>query len=150
MSNENKLGTKTIWLFGLATLAVAILVTYLLPRITGPLPLKGMAGVYGAIFGAGAAAAAFLTRASVWAVIGSSAVTSLCLGIFYFIVVGRAAAATTESFGGGSGAANAVGIMSGMMFAIVFFLVGLAGSVAGALFGSKVRNARSAPLLVKR
>ena len=42
MSNQNKLGTKAIWLFGLATLAVAILVTLLLPKITGPLPLKAM------------------------------------------------------------------------------------------------------------
>jgi hypothetical protein len=73
MSNE-KLGTKAIWLFGLATLVVAILVTYLIPKIVGPLSPKAIAAVYGALFGAGAAAATFLTRANVFAVIGSSAV----------------------------------------------------------------------------
>src|SRR5688500_12980655 len=96
MSNQNKLGTKAIWLFGLATLAVAILVTLLLPKITGPLPLKAMAGIYGAVFGAGAAAAAFMTRANPWAVIGSSAVASLILAILYYVVIGRAAASAAE------------------------------------------------------
>lgn len=149
MSNEDKLGTKMIWLFGLATLAVAIAVTYLIPKIVGPLPLKAMAGVYGAVFGAGAAAAAFMTRANVWAVIGSSAVTSLGLAIFYYIVMGRAAASVTDSLGA-SGASSTVGMMSGMIFAVVFFFVGLAGSAAGAFFGSKLRDGRPAPLLVKR
>lgn len=149
MSNEDKLGTKAIWLFGLATLAVAIAVTYLIPKITGPLPLKAMAGIYGALFGAGAAASAFLTRASVWAVIGSSAVTSLGLAIFYYIVIGRAAASVTESLGGG-GMASSVGTMSGIIFAVIFFVVGLAGSVAGALFGHKLRDGRPSPLLAKR
>ncbi|MBA2544875.1 MAG: hypothetical protein H0V17_34855 [Deltaproteobacteria bacterium] len=149
MSNEDKLGTKMIWLFGLVTLAVAIIVTYLIPRIVGPLPLKAMAGVYGVVFGAGAAAAAFMTRANVWAVIGSSAVTSLGLAIFYYIVVGRAAASVTASLGG-SGAASTVGMMSGMIFAVVVFFIGLAASVAGALFGRKLRDGRSAPLLVNR
>ncbi len=149
MSNEDKLGTKTIWLFGFVTLAVAIIATYLIPRIAGPLPLKAMAGIYGAVFGAGAAAAVFKTRASVWAVIGSSAVASLGLAIFYYIVVGRAAAAATESLGG-SRAAGTVGMMSGMIFAAVFFFVGLAGSAGGAFFGRKLRDGRPAPLLVKR
>lgn len=148
MSNEDKLGTKMIWLFGLVTLAVAIVVTYLIPRIAGPLPLKAMAGVYGAVLGVGAAAAAFTTRASVWAVIGSSAVTSLGLAIFYYIVMGRAAASVTASLGA-SGAASTVGMMSGMIFAVVVFFVGIAGSVAGALFGHKLRDGRPA-LLVKR
>jgi hypothetical protein len=150
MSNEGKLGTNMIWLFGLATLALAILVTYLLPHITGALPLKAMAGIYGAVFGAGAAAAAFMTRANVWAVIGSSAVASLGLAIFYFIVVGRAAASATESLGGASGASRAVGTMSGMVFAFVFFFVGLAGSAAGAFFGRRLRDGRPAPLLMRR
>jgi len=149
MSNEDKLGTKMIWLFGLVTLAVAIGVTYLIPKIAGPLPLKAMAGIYGAVFGAGAAAAAFMTRASVWAVIGSSAVTSLGLAIFYYIVMGRAAASVTESLGA-SGAASTVGMMSGMIFAVAFFFVGLAGSVAGAFFGRKLRDGRQAPLFAKR
>lgn len=147
--NEDKLGTKAIWLFGLATLVVAIAVTFLIPKIVGPLPLKAMAGIYGALFGAGAAAAAFLTRANVFAVIGSSAVASLGLAIFYYIVVGRAAASAAESFGA-SGAASTVGAMSGMIFAVVFFFVGLAGSVAGALFGRKLRDGRPAPVFAKR
>jgi hypothetical protein len=146
---ENKLGTKTIWLFGLATLVVAIAVTFLIPKLVGPLPLKAMAGVYGALFGAGAAAAAFLTRANVWAVIGSSAVTSLGLALFYYIVVGRAAASAAASLGA-SGAAASVGMMSGLIFAVVYFFVGLAGSAAGAFFGSKLRDGRPAPLLAKR
>ena len=150
MNNEGKLGTNMIWLFGLATLAVAIGVTFLIPRVAGPLPFKAMAGIYGAIFGAGAAAAAFMTRANVWAVIGSSAVTSLGLAIFYFIVVGRAAASATTALGGASNAANAVGTMSGMVFAFVVFFVGLAGSVAGAFFGRRLRDGRPAPLLQKR
>lgn len=149
MSNEDKLGTKMIWLFGLVTLAVAIGVTYLIPRIAGPLPLKAMAGIYGAIFGAGAAAAAFMTRATVWAVIGSSAVSSLGLALFYYIVVGRAAASATASLGA-SGAASTVGAISGMIFAVVFLFVGLVGSAAGAFFGHKLRDGRPAPLLVKR
>ena len=150
MSNEDKLGTKAIWLFGLATLAVAVLMTFLLPKITGPLPLKVMAGIYGAIFGAGAAAAAFMTRANVWAVLGSSAVASLLLASFYYIVVGRAAAAAAESLGASGGAAGKVGAVSGMIFAGIFFIAALAGSVGGAFFGRKLRDARSAPVFAKR
>jgi hypothetical protein len=149
MSNEGKLGTKMIWLFGLVTLAVAIGVTFLIPKVAGPLPLKAMAGIYGAVFGAGAAAAAFLTRANVWAVIGSAAVSSLGLAIFYYIVVGRAAAAATESFGGSSNAAGAIGGMTGLIFAVGFFFVALAGSAAGAFFGSRLRGAQPG-LLAKR
>ena len=149
MSNDDKLGTKAIWLFGLATLAIAILATLLIPKLVGPLSLKAMAGIYGAVFGAGAAAAAFLTRANVWAVIGSSAVASLVLAVFYYIVVGRAAAAAAESFGASGGAASKVGAVSGLIFAGIFFGAGLAGSVGGAFFGGKLRDARS-PVLAKR
>ena len=150
MSNEGKLGKNTIWLFGLATLAVAIGVTYLLPHIAGPLPIKAMAGIYGALFGAGAAAAAFTTRASVWAVIGSSAVTSVGLAVFYYIVVGRAAASVTDSLGGSAAAATSVGMVTGMIYAVGFFFVGFAGSVGGAIFGHRLRDGRPAPVFGKR
>jgi hypothetical protein len=146
---NDKLGTKMIWLFGLATLAVAVLVTFLIPKIIGPISPKAMAAVYGALFGAGAAAAAFLTRASVWAVIGSSAAASLCLGIFYYIVVGRAAAQAAGALGANGNVSGAVGMMSGMIFGVIFFFTGLAGSVAGAFFGSKLRDGRSPGLLTR-
>lgn len=149
MSND-KLGTKAIWLFSLATLVLAVAVTYLIPKIVGPISPKAMAAVYGALFGAGAAAAAFLTRANPFAVIGSSAVASLGLAIFYYVVVGRVAAAAADSLGASGGAASTIGAMSGMIFAVIFFAAGLAGSVGGALFGAKLRNAQSGPLLAKR
>jgi hypothetical protein len=137
MNTNGKLGPKATWLFALATFAVVIAVTYLLPHITGPLSPKAWGGVYFALFGAGAMAAAFMTNASALGTIGAFAVASVGLGIFYYIVVARAVAAAASELGGGGAA---LGTMTGMIFAIAFLLDALSAGIAGTLFGRKLRG----------
>jgi hypothetical protein len=150
MSNEGKLGPNAVWLFALATLGVAIGATYLVPHITGALSPKAMAAVYFAIFGAGATLAVWLTRASALRAIGAMAVGNLGLGIFYYIVVARAVAAAASDLGASSAGASGLGGAMGMIFAIGFAVDSLAASIAGALFGSKLRKGLPSPVLAKR
>ncbi len=140
MNTTGKLGPKATWLFALATFAVVIAVTYILPHITGPLSPKAWGGVYFALFGAGAMAAAFMTNASALGTIGAFTVASVGLGIFYYVVVARAVAAAASELGANGGGGAALGTMTGMIFAIAFLLDALAAGIAGTLFGRKLRG----------
>ena len=151
MSNESKLGPNAVWLFSLASLGLAIAVTYVLPHITGAISPKAMAGVYFAVFGAGATAAVFLSRASVWRSVGAFAVGGLGLGIFYYVAIVRAAQAAAEGFGsGGSAAAAGIGAMAGIVFGVGFAVDALFAGIAGSLFGAKLRNGLPQGLAAKR
>lgn len=140
MSNESKLGPNASWLFAAVTLAVTIGVTYAIPHITKPITPKAMAAVYFALFGGGATLAIYLTRASALRVIGSFALAGAGLGIFYYIVVGRAAQSAADSLGASGSAAGSIGATMGLVFAVGFAVDALAASIAGALFGTKLRR----------
>ena len=152
MSNEGKLGPNAVWIFALATLGVAIGLTYLVPAITHSLSQKTFAAVYFAVFGAGATLAVWLTRASVLRAVGAMAVAGAGLGIFYYIVISRLmAAAGSEIAGeGGSHVVASLGGMMGIVFGIGFMIDALAASIAGGLFGSKLRRGLQSPALAKR
>src|SRR4051812_37296494 len=80
MSNSSKLGPNSVWLFSLVTLGLAIALTYVVPRITGPMTPKAFAATYFVVFGAGSMAATFLSSASAWRSVGAYAVGSVGLG----------------------------------------------------------------------
>lgn len=127
-----KLAPSFVWLFALASLGISIAATKLVPHPLGP---KAWAGIYFAVFGAGAAAATFLTRSGALRAIGAFAIGGLGLGAFYYVAITRHA--------GSSGIGGALGIV----FAVVFLVVGVAGGVGGALFGLKLRKNLAGPLL---
>ncbi|HEV7556389.1 MAG TPA: hypothetical protein VGO00_13070 [Kofleriaceae bacterium] len=152
MSNESKLGPNAVWLFALATLGLAIAVTYVLPHVTTAITPKAMAGVYFAVFGAGATAAVFLSRASVWRSVGAFAVAGSGIGIFYYLAIIRPlAAAASEGFGSTASSAGAtIGGVIGLVYGVGFAIDALAAGIAGSLFGAKLRNGAPSPLLQKR
>jgi hypothetical protein len=127
-------------LFGLATLAVAIGVTYVLPHVTGPISPKLAGAVYFAIYGAGATLAVLLTSAGALRAFAAHGVASIGLGTFYYIVVARATSAAVEQLGASASGASAVGSSVGLVFAVGFAVAALAGSSAGALFAAKLRR----------
>jgi len=152
MSNESKLGPNAVWLFALATLGLAIAVTYVLPHVTTAITPKAMAGVYFAVFGAGATAAVFLSRASVWRSVGAFALAGSGIGIFYYLAIIRPmAAAATEGFGSGVGSAGAtIGGLVGLFYGVGFAIDALAAGIAGSLFGAKLRNNSGGGLLAQK
>lgn len=126
MQNLNgKLSPNLIWLFALGTLGVVIAVTKLMP---GPVTPKTMAAIYFALFGAGATAGTFLTRASVVASIGSFALAGLGLGAFYYVTIA------------GMAPGSSLGTGLGLVFAVAFAVDALAAGIAGTLFGIKLRK----------
>jgi vacuolar-type H+-ATPase subunit I/STV1 len=126
MSNLNgKLAPAFVWLFALATVGVALLVTKLIP---GPISPKAMAAVYFVIFGAFATAGMFLTRAGVGASIGAFALAGASLGIFYYVVIA------------GSAPGSSLGQGLGLIFGVAFGVDAFAAGVAGTLFGAKLRK----------
>src|SRR5262249_8856857 len=139
-----------VWLFALATLGAAIGVTYLIPHITGAITPKAMAAVYFAVFGLGATLAVVLSRASALRTIGAMAVGGAGLGIVYYIVVARTVAAAASELGASGSAAGGFGAAMGLVFAVGFAVDALAASIAGALFGSKLRKGLPSPVLAKR
>jgi hypothetical protein len=125
MTNLNgKLSPHLVWLFALGTLGVTILVTKLIPPVTP----KVMAGIYFALFGAGATAAMFLTRTSVLASIGAFAIAGAGLGGYYYYLI--------TSIAPGSGFGQSLG----MVFCIAFAVDALAAGIAGTLFGLRLRK----------
>ncbi len=140
MSTENKLGPNAVWLFAAATLAVVIGVTYLVPHVAHSITPKVMAAIYFALFGAGATASAFLTRTSALRNVGAFLVAGIGLGAFYYIVVGRAAAAAAESLGASGSGAAGFGATMGIIFAVGFAVDALGAGIAGTLFGLKLRR----------
>lgn len=121
---STKLASNVAVLLAAATLAVAIGGTYLVPCVLSPVPPKAMAAGYFALFGAGATLAMFVTRASTVVVIGSFAVAGAGLGLIRFGIIPE-----------GLGASSSVGI-----FALAFSLDALGASIAGAVFGGKLRR----------
>ncbi|HUJ63298.1 MAG TPA: hypothetical protein VLX92_32590 [Kofleriaceae bacterium] len=141
MATDSKLPPNSTWLFALATLAVAIGVTYLIPHVVSHhLTFKATCAVYLAIYGAGATLATFVSRAGIGRVIGSFAVASIGLGIFYYVVVARSVASAVDSLGGSEGAASIAGAAIGYTYAAGFTLSAIAAGISGALFGNKLRN----------
>jgi hypothetical protein len=139
---ETKLAPNAVWLFSLATLAVTIGVTYLIPKAVGPITPKAMAAVYFALFGAGATAATYLSRASALRTIGAFGAGGLGLAVFYYVVVARAAAAAS-ALGASSGGASGFAAAAGLVFAIGFGVAALSAGIAGTLFGLKLRKGLS-------
>lgn len=123
---NSKLAPNSVWLFSLATLGLAIAVTYVLPRITGPMSPKGVAAIYFVVFGAGSLAATFLSSASAWRSVGAFAVSSAGLGVFYYIAIVRAAG-------------GLVGGMMGLVFGVGFAIAALFAAIAGSVAGSRLR-----------
>ena len=125
MTNLNgKLSPHLVWLFAFATLGVTILVTKLIPPVTP----KVMAGIYFALFGAGATAATFLTRTGVFASIAAFAIAGAGLGGYYYYLI--------TSMAPGSGFGQSLGLV----FCIAFAVDALAAGIAGSLFGLKLRK----------
>ncbi|MEO8704125.1 MAG: hypothetical protein ABI867_29000 [Kofleriaceae bacterium] len=121
MSNLNgKLAPGFVWLFALATVGVALLVTKLIP---GPITPKAMAAIYFAIFGVFAAGGMFMTRASALASIGAYALAAASLGIFYYVIIAGSAP--------GSSLGTGLGLIFGIGFAVDAFVAGIAGTFAG-------------------
>jgi hypothetical protein len=152
VSNDSKLAPNAVWLFAFATLGLAIAVTYVLPHVTTAITPKAMAGVYFAVFGAGATAAVFLSRASVWRSVGAFALAGSGIGIFYYLAIIRPlAAAASEGFGStGASAGATIGGLVGLFYGVGFAIDALAAGIAGSLFGAKLRGASASPLLQKR
>lgn len=151
MATSNKLSPNATWLFALVTLGVTIGVNYLIPHVVHrPLTPKMLAAVYFVIFGAGAFAAMMWTTASALRVIGSFAVGSLGLGIFYYAVVAKVMAEVASAFGAGAGGASSFGSAAGLLFAIFFAFEALAAGIAGAMFGRKLRKGLQSHPFVKR
>ncbi len=131
MSNENgTFGANAVWLFALGTLAVVLGVTKVIPHVVGPISPKAMAAVYFALFGAGATAATFFSRADALRTIGAFTAAGVGLGIFYYVLVARAFA------GAGAGIASSMGLV----FSVAFAVDALAAGIAGTLFGIKLRR----------
>jgi uncharacterized membrane protein HdeD (DUF308 family) len=150
MATDHKLGSHAVWLFAAGTLAVVIGVTYLVPHVVGAITPKAMAAIYFALFGAGATASAFLTRTSALRNIGAFLAAGLGLGVFYYIVVGRAAAAAAESLGASSSGAGGFGATMGLVFAVAFAVDALGAGIAGTLFGLKLRKGMPQMAALKR
>ena len=130
MTNLNgKLSPHLVWLFAIGTLGVTLLVTKLVPPVTP----KVMAGIYFALFGAGATAATFLTRTTVFASIAAFALAGAGLGGYYYYAI--------TSVAPGSGFGQSLG----MIFCIAFAVDALAAGIAGTLFGLKLRKGIKAP-----
>jgi hypothetical protein len=126
MTNLNgKLNPHLVWLFALAAAGVSILATKLL----WPLTPKTMGIAFFAIYGACATAAMFTTRTSILATIAAFLVSGIGLGIYYYLAIASAG----DAFG-----AVAKGV--GMFYGVAFALDGLAGGIAGMLFGWKLRK----------
>jgi hypothetical protein len=147
MSNNSKFGPNAVFLFAVATLALAIAVTYIVPHISASISPKVMAAVYFAVFGAGATAAMFLSSASALRTIGAFAIAAAGLGIFYYVVVARVVAEAAQSLGATSG--GGIAAASGLIFGVGFFVDALAAGIAGTLFGSKLRRGMAASPLAK-
>ena len=126
MTNLNgKLTPHLVWMFSLVTLGIALVVTKAMP---GPVSPKTAAAIYFAIFGAGATAAMYLTRATVLLAIGAFAVGAIGLGVYtYLSIAGRDTGST-------------LGQGLGVYFTAMFLGDALAASVAGTLFGWKLRT----------
>lgn len=140
---ETKLAPNSVWLFALATLAVTIGATLLIPKAVGPITPKAMAAVYFALFGAGATAATYLSRASALRTIAAFATGGLGLAAFYYVVVARAAAAAASELGASSSGASGFAAAAGLIFAVGFGVAALSAGVAGTLFGMKLRKGLS-------
>jgi hypothetical protein len=141
MATDNKLSPNFAWLFALVTLGVTIGVNYLIPHVVHhPLTPKALAGVYFAIFGGGATLAMLFTESGALRVVGTFAAAALGLGIFYYAVIAKVMAAIASGMGASSGGASSFGRSAGLMFAVFFAFEALAASIAGALFGKKLRN----------
>jgi hypothetical protein len=140
MKPDSKLAPNTTWLVAAFTLALAIGVTYAIPHITGPISPKAMAAVYFAVFGAGATLAMVITRAGALRAIAAFTLGGAGLGVFYYIVIGRAARAAAEDFGASASGASGVGATMGLVFALAFAVDALAAAVAGTLFGARLRR----------
>jgi hypothetical protein len=121
---NGKLSPHLVWLFAIGTLGLTILVTKLVPPVTP----KVMAGIYFALFGAGATAATFLTRTGAFASIAAFALAGAGLGGYYYYVI--------TSIAPGSG----LGQSLGMVFCIAFAVDALAAGISGTLFGLKLRK----------
>lgn len=127
---NRKLGPTAVWLFAAVTLGVVLVVTKLIPSITGPLSPQAMATIYFVLFGAGATAAVFVTRTRRVAAVGAFGLAGVGLGTFYYLVVAR----TFESAGGG------ISTAMGLVFAIAFAVDSLVASIAGTAFGLRLRR----------
>ncbi|MBX3158850.1 MAG: hypothetical protein KF773_22985 [Deltaproteobacteria bacterium] len=123
---DRKLSPNLVWLFAAGTLILAILVTKLM---TSPLSPKVWGAIYFALFGAGAAASTFLTRAGALRAIGAFALGGVGLGVFYFVSI--------RSHMEGAGA---FGTGTAIVFMIAFAIDAIVAGIAGSLFGLKVRK----------
>ncbi len=136
---NGKFGPNAVWLFALGTLGAVLGITEVIPHIVGPISPKAMAAVYFALFGGGAAAATFLSRAGALRTIGAFTAAGVGLGIFYYVLVARAFASV------GAGAASTMGLV----FSIAFAADALAAGIAGTLFGMKLRRGINSPVAAR-
>jgi hypothetical protein len=134
--HNNKLSPNFAWLFAAATLGVAILTTKLMPSAQTP---KVWGAIYFALFGAGATAATFLTRAGALRAIGAFALAGIGLGLFYFVEIRSHV-----------GSAGGLGTGMATVFMIAFAADAIAAGVAGSLFGLKLRTGLAKPGLSAR
>lgn len=122
------LSPQLVWLFAAITLAATIGSNYVIPHVIHhAITPKALGGIYCAIFAIGATAATALTTARGRYVFLAFAVASAGLAAFFYIVLAKA-------FGSGLG-----GVL-GTFFGVFFALGTLFASIAGTIFGRKLRG----------
>lgn len=124
--DDRKLAPNFVWLFALAALGIAIAVTKLVPGVYNP---KVWAGIYAAVYGAGAVAGTFLTRTGALRSIGAFTVAGAGLGIFYYVTVSQYMQGT-----------GMLGTRTAVLFMAVFGGAAIGGGLGGTLFGLKARQ----------
>jgi len=141
MITDNKLSPNFAWLFALVTLGVTIGINYVIPHVVHhPLTPKALAGVYFAIYAGGATLATLFTEATGWRIFGSFSVGALGLGIFFYEVVAKMFAAIASGLGASSSSASGFGSKAGLMLAVGFTFLAVFATIAGILFGKKIRG----------
>jgi hypothetical protein len=122
------LSPQLVWVFALLTLGATIGSNYVIPHVIHhPITPKALGGIYCAIFAIGATLATVLTTARGRYVFLAFALASAGLAAFFYIVLAKA-------FGSGLG-----GVL-GTFFGVFFALGTLLASVAGTIFGRKLRG----------
>jgi len=122
------LSPQLVWVFALLTLGATIGSNYVIPHVIHhPITPKALGGIYCAIFAIGATLATVLTTARGRYVFLAFALASAGLAAFFYIVLAKA-------FGSGLG-----GVL-GTLFGVFFALGTLLASVAGTIFGRKLRG----------
>lgn len=131
--DDRKLDANFVWLFAAAALGVALALPHVVPSLLGG-SIKSGATAFGIVFAVCGGAGTLLARTgTARAVIAFLLVGAAHLIIWYVRVHSAAADA-------GGTAANTLGTAVAIKLAVSYGGASIAGGIAGALFGQKVRH----------